>query len=276
MPSPASPLSTESSAAQVADWLDALVDDIAALNPEQRGQLWRRLQVTGLLPSVGPVTDRGRLGVARAVAEETALSPAAPPSSAPILASGGQFVSAQPPPSSAEKKTTSAQPLPESASIPLNFRPSVSGKVVLGSSKPKTEMRPHEMSPLPGQAPESPILLFVAASNPANLGHSHGSYTLAWPGRAEQVVRLRFGEQATNLTEAAYDTLIAGLEAIVARLAEGGATPTTARLHLTSDTPALLHQITGTKPCPDPLLQARRNKAQAILGQFGSWRAIDR
>ncbi len=226
----------------MADWLDALVDDIAALSPDQRSQLWRRLQVTGLLPSVGPVTDRGRLGVARAVAEEANLPPLPPLSSAPIMPSGAQFVPAQPPPSSIQKPTQPTEPLPDSAAVPLNFRPSVSGKIVLGASQPKTEMRPHEMSPLPGQAPESPILLFVAASNPANLGHSHGSYTLAWPGRAEQVVRLRFGEQATNITAAAYDTLIAALEAIVARLAEGDATPTTARLHLTSDTPALLHQ----------------------------------
>ncbi|MBP8110171.1 MAG: hypothetical protein KAZ26_22110 [Caldilineaceae bacterium] len=274
---PNAPSPPDPSANAANSWLDALVDAIADLSPAQRTRLWRRLHVTGLLPSVGPVTDRGRRGVARAVAEETILPSLPPLLSTPTAPSGVQFVPAQPPLPSSNQKPASlppktAEPLPHSASVPLTFRSSVSSKVVLGASQPQTEMRPHEMSPLPGQAPESPISLLVEAGSQSYLGMSHGVYTLNWPGRAQQVVRLRFGEQATSLTEAAYDTLIAALESILTRLADSGADPDTARLHLTSDTPALLHQLTGAWPCPDATLRRRRDTAQALLARFGAWR----
>ncbi len=76
---PNAPSPPDPSANAANSWLDALVDAIADLSPAQRTRLWRRLHVTGLLPSVGPVTDRGRRGVARAVAEETILPSLPPP-----------------------------------------------------------------------------------------------------------------------------------------------------------------------------------------------------
>lgn len=262
---PTPPIAPDPPVNAVNGWLDALVEAIADLSPDQRVRLWRRLSVAGLLPSVGAVTDRGRLDLARAVAEETAIPD---PVHVSVPPPGIQFVPAQPP----ERPVSPAKALPDTASIPMNFGAAVSGKIVLGASQPKKELSAHEMQPLPGQAPESPIRLLVEAGSQSSLGYSHGSYTLDWPGRAQQVVRLRFGDQANGLTEAAYDTLMAALDAILSRLADGGADPTTARLHLASDTPALIHQLTGTWPCPDPQLRLRRDKALDRLAKFGAWR----
>ncbi len=64
---PTPPIAPDPPVNAVNGWLDALVEAIADLSPDQRVRLWRRLSVAGLLPSVGAVTDRGRLDLARGV-----------------------------------------------------------------------------------------------------------------------------------------------------------------------------------------------------------------
>ncbi|MBK8050566.1 MAG: reverse transcriptase-like protein [Anaerolineales bacterium] len=145
------------------------------------------------------------------------------------------------------------------------------GKVVLGapSSAPETP-DPHAMSPLPGQAPERPIGLIFDGGSKGNPGFGYGSYALRWPGQAQQIVQLQFGNGVTN-NEAEYDTLIAALEAVHKRLLDGGADPATARLEIRGDSQLVINQVTGEWKCTDERMRTRRDRVRELLRTFGAW-----
>ncbi len=159
-----------------------------------------------------------------------------------------------------------ATPLPDSS-----YRSPVSGKVVVAAPTdvPRVD-DPHAMQPLPGQAPEQPIAIIFDGGSKGNPGQGYGSYTLRWPGAQPQIVRLRFGNQATN-NEAEYDTLIAALEALHKRLQDNGAAPATAKLDIRGDSLLVINQVQGTWQCKEARLQTRRDQVRKLLQAFGSW-----
>jgi ribonuclease HI len=127
------------------------------------------------------------------------------------------------------------------------------------------------MPPLPGQAPEQPIVIIFDGGSKGNPGLGYGSYALRWPGQPQQVVQLRFGDRVTN-NEAEYDTLISALEATLKRLEDSGADPATARLEIYGDSQLVVNQINGQWACNEDRLRVRRDRVLALLNRFGHWR----
>lgn len=221
--------------------LNGMIEQVRQLSPEQRRQLWRRLQVMGLLDREDLLTDRNALKIVPAVQRPAAHPPQATPATA----------------SPASHPTNDA-----------DYRSPVSGRVVVGTPKKEADVAPNAMRPLPGQAPEGPIRIFFDGGSKGNPGQGYGSYALDWPAYPRQVVRLQFGNRVTN-NEAEYDTLIAALEAVVKRLAENGANPNTAKVEVWGDSQLVINQVNGEWQSNKPELRVRRDKAQALLKQFG-------
>jgi ribonuclease HI len=232
----------------------AIIEEIAALTPDQRRQLQRRLYASGLFVPETLYADQNRLAVApalgqKAQANRRTRSRTEQESSTPTVAS------------SVTPKTHNT-----------DSRAPVSGKIVVGApnSQPR-DVDPHAMLPLPGQAPEQPIAVVFDGGSKGNQGQGYGSYALNWPGEQQQVVRLRFGNQTTN-NEAEYDTLLTALDAILKRLRDAGADPGTARLDIRGDSLLVINQVLGEWQCKEARLQSRCQQVRALLQQFGEWR----
>ncbi|MCB9140116.1 MAG: ribonuclease HI family protein [Caldilineaceae bacterium] len=129
------------------------------------------------------------------------------------------------------------------------------------------------MSPLPGQAPDKPIEVIFDGGSRGNPGQGYGSYALRWPGQAERIVQLKFGHHVTN-NEAEYDTLIAALEAILARLQDAGADPATAQVTMRGDSLLVISQVNGEWQCKEPRLQKRLTRTRELLRRFRLWSLI--
>ena len=126
------------------------------------------------------------------------------------------------------------------------------------------------MAPLPGQAPERPIAIIFDGGSKGNPGYGYGSYALRWPGQAQQIVQLQFGDNVTN-NEAEYDTLLAALEAVLKRLVDLDADPVTARLDIRGDSQLVINQVRGEWKCTEERLRVRRDRARELLQNFGHW-----
>ncbi len=230
----------------------ALIEEIEALTPDQRRQLQRRLYASGLFVPDILFSDQNRLSIAPALGEKKSANRRTRPQ---VL----QSITPVSPPAAAPPDKTA-------------YRSPVSGKVVVGApSTAPSEADPQIMSPLPGQAPERPIGVIFDGGSRGNPGQGYGSYALRWPGETQQVVRLQFGDRATN-NEAEYDTLITALEAILKRLRDAGADPSTARLDIRGDSLLVINQVQGTWQCKEARLQTRCQQARKLLQQFGEWR----
>lgn len=240
--------------------LNALAEAIQQLTPGQRRRLLRRLRASGLLDSDELLTDRERLRVAPALGMQARrrIRRAAqkPRPAAPNL------VPANPPRETA--------PVVEKSGP---YRSAVSGKVVKGAPASQAPMNPHDMAPLPGLAPEQPIVVIFDGGSRGNPGQGYGSYALRWPGQAQQIVQLRFGDRVTN-NEAEYDTLIASLEAILQRLADNGAASKTAKVEVRGDSLLVINQVKGLWEAKEARLQVRRDRVRELLDAFGSWQLI--
>lgn len=233
-----------------------IVAQIEALTPEQRRQLQRRLYASGLFVPETLSADQNRLAVAPALGGKS--QPNHQPRSRTVQ------VVATP--------VALPTPTPTIKSEAGDYRPPVSGKIVVGApTTAKAEPDPHLMPPLPGQAPEQPIGIIFDGGSRGNPGQGYGSYALDWPGEERQKVTLRFGNQHTN-NEAEYDTLIAALEAIRKRLIDAGADPKTARLDIRGDSLLVINQVQGRWQCKEERLQSRCHHVRTLLQQFGQWR----
>jgi len=236
----------------------SIVESIRALTPPQRRRLLRRLRVSGLLEPMECLTDRGRLQIAPALAyQRTPLQPETP--------------DVPPPPASTLVRPEADEPdEADRASVQADYRTPVSGKAVVGSPAEKSSDSPHEMAPLPGQAPEQPIVIIFDGGSRGNPGQGYGSYALRWPGAPQQIVRLRFGDKVTN-NEAEYDTLIAALEAVLQRLQDNRARPSTALLDIRGDSALVINQVLGEWECKEPRLKVRCERVRSLLRRFGQW-----
>jgi ribonuclease HI len=239
--------------------IEAIVEAIRQLSPEQRRRLQRRLRTSGLLAVEKFVTDRNRLQIAPALA----------------MQQPGQYNDTQP--SGAVSTTASpsmvAQTSPPTASSPSSgdYRSPVSGRAVVDAPNTLVADDPHAMLPLPGQAPEQPIGIIFDGGSRGNPGQGYGSYALRWPGLPQQIVQLRFGDRVTN-NEAEYDTLIAALEAVLKRLLDSGASPADGRLDIRGDSLLVVNQVTNQWECKESRLQVRRDRVRELLQRFGDWR----
>jgi ribonuclease HI len=242
--------------------IEAIIASIQQLTPEQRRQLQRRLRVSGLFVPEDAVTDQHRLRVAPALGLQH------PPQRAQADHAPSGAILVKPEPKQANDGT--ARPAP-SAPIPIYHSP-VSGKVVVNrpTANPSPD-DPHTMAPLPGQAPEQPVVIIFDGGSKGNPGQGYGSYALRWPGAQQQIVKLRFGNQITN-NEAEYDTLIAALEAVSKRLQDNGAAPATAKLDIRGDSLLVINQVVGKWQCKEERLQMRRERVRKLLQNFGTWR----
>jgi ribonuclease HI len=237
--------------------LEAIITAIGQLTPAERRELQRYLRVSGLLLPETAITDQARLSVAPALGtQQGAMRPVPPP--AP---------SAHKPVFPEARTTTPSLTQPIPTNPPANNKP-ISGKVVVYDPAKPTADAPHAMQPLPGQAPEQPIQIVFDGGSKGNPGLGYGSYALHWPGTPPQIVRLRFGNHVTN-NEAEYDTLIAALEAVLKRLRDQGADPTTAKLEIRGDSLLVINQVQNKWQCKEPALRRRRDQVQALLAQLG-------
>ena len=88
---------------------------------------------------------------------------------------------------------------------------------------------------------------------------------LRWPGQAQQIVQLQFGDGVTN-NEAEYDTLAAALEAVVKRLHDFKADPATARVGFRGDSQLVINQGLGEWKCREDRMRQRRDRVRALPG----------
>jgi len=238
--------------------LHEIIAAVQALSPGQRRQLYKRLRVGGLLNEDELWTDAGRLSVAPALGRRRAQwQPSHTGPSPRVLAPA-------PPSPAAHGQGSYAEE---------NYRSPVSGHVVVGAPDDNIRDDAHAMLPLPGQAPDEPIEVIFDGGSKGNPGKGYGSYAVNWPGLPQQKVRLKFGDHVTN-NEAEYDTLIAALKAILKRLLDAEADPGTARLVIRGDSLLVIKQVKGEYKCNEPRLRMRRDRAQELLRQFGSWELI--
>jgi ribonuclease HI len=245
--------------------LNALAEAIQQLTPSQRRRLLRRLRTSGLLESDEELTDRDRLRVAPALGMQARRRIRR--SSQRSRPAGPNLIPANPPREAAERET------PPIVAKSEPYRSAVSGKVVKGVPVNEAPLEPHGMAPLPGQAPEQAIVVIFDGGSRGNPGQGYGSYALRWPGQAQQIVQLRFGDRVTN-NEAEYDTLIAALEAILQRLADSGAAPKSAKVEIRGDSLLVVNQVKGLWEAKEARLQVRRDHVRELLDAFGAWQLI--
>lgn len=249
---------------QVPSKLTTIFEMIRGLTPGERRQLLRRLQASGLLDRDELLTDQNRLDIAPALGHQAVQSDvqdkvwvenesAVEPAAAPTV-------------ESVEEMVDELAPGEE-------YRSAVSGKVVMGPPSDADAEDPHAMRPVPGQAPEQPIVVIFDGGSKGNPGMGYGSYALRWPGQTEQIVQLQFGDRVTN-NEAEYDTLIAALEAVLGRLHDLGADAGSAQLTVFGDSLLVINQITGQWRCKEEHLKLRRDEAQTLLANLGNWQLI--
>ena len=235
----------------------AIIDAIEQLTPSQRRQLQRRLYAGGLFVPDTLLTDQDRLAAAPALGEnflrQREQNPS-PPNSARHPQNGQTGANAAVPILAKQNSTRSTEP--------PSYRSPISGTVVLGMPESSTqELDPHLMPPLPGQAPEQPIIMIV----------ERGTFILRWPGESPQRARLNFNVQVTD-QEARYDTLIRVIEIVQKRLSDISADAKSARLDIRSEDSLFIRQAKGEIPCDDVILRVRRNKVRELLQSFGGWR----
>ena len=153
--------------------------------------------------------------------------------------------------------------------------PAVSGRVVLGSPQHEEapELDPHDMAPLPGRAPERPIVIALRSADIEARDGAIGVYMLHWPGHRPQSVQVRFSGRP-SLEQAHYEMLETALQAVMRRLRDSQADPSTARLeiYLTSD--QLIDELIGEEPVADARLMTQHDRVVDLLDRFDDWRLL--
>lgn len=246
--------------------LETIVNLIQRLTPDARRQLLRRLRLSGLLSLDTLQTDRNRLTIAPALGEQAERTHP--------LSAEPDATRQQPTPSSNNPAPPGNPPTPLPLRMAATDAPSgrrVNGKVVIGVPDNKdTPLDPHVVAPLPGLAPEQPITIVFDGGSKGNPGLGYGSYAMRWPGQPQQIVQLQFGDGVTN-NEAEYDTLIAAIEAVLKRLRDTKADPSTANVDIRGDSQLVINQVKGEWKCSEERLRPRRDRARALLRELGHW-----
>jgi ribonuclease HI len=129
----------------------------------------------------------------------------------------------------------------------------------------QTELLPAE--PTGDWAPDY-VLVFDGGSR-GNPGWGYGSYAITRTAdRAKRLERLDLGDGYTN-NEAEYDTLIAALGDLIARIEEAGRQPGEFRLEVRGDSALAINQIDGRWKAKEPRMRERRDRCRRLVGRFG-------
>lgn len=234
--------------------IETIVEQIRQLSPAQRRILLRRLAVSGLLPGEEPVADRRRLSVAPALGV-VAMQPPSPPLPARTSAPTRAPLRVTPPPAS-------------------DAQPAIRGHVVFGAPDSEAiESPPHQMAPLPGQAPEEAIVIILRGLALPDGEVASAEYSIRWPGFAPRAVQVRFAGQPTTM-QTLYDTLEKALRAVISRLEDNQANPATAHLEIYCPSDQLIDELIGETPVADARLQTRHDRISALLDSVGEWRLL--
>lgn len=233
--------------------IEAIVELVRSLSPAQRRVLQRRLLVSGLWDKETLLTDQNRLQVAPALGmrEEGADAPTLP------------------------SRAASAQLPSPVAAMPVDtngeYRSPIRGHLIVAAPEnlesPPDD--PHNMMPLPGQAPEQPIQIVFDGGSQGNPGRGYGSYAIDWPGQPQQIIRPQFGDNVTN-NEAEYDTLIASLEMVLRKLNDQEIAPASAKVHVRGDSLLVINQVLDKWKCNEDRLRVRRDRVRSLLKRFGA------
>lgn len=111
------------------------------------------------------------------------------------------------------------------------------------------------------------VLVFDGGSQ-GNPGPGYGSYALTRQrDGAREIVHLDFDEEMTN-NEAEYESLIAGLENLIARIQRAGQDPAHFTVEVRGDSALVINQVAGTWKAKDVRMKALRGQVQALLSRF--------
>lgn len=105
-----------------------------------------------------------------------------------------------------------------------------------------------------------------------NPGPGYGSYALTRvrDGKSD-LVRLDFGRAMTN-NEAEYETLIAGLQALIERIEAAGRSPADFSVEVRGDSALVIHQVQGNWKTRDDRMRLLRNRVRELLARFKGYR----
>ncbi len=105
-----------------------------------------------------------------------------------------------------------------------------------------------------------------------NPGPGYGSYALTRvsDGKSD-VVRLDFGRVMTN-NEAEYETLTAGLQALIERIEAAGRSPADFSVEVRGDSALVIHQVQGDWKTKDDRMRLLRNRVRELLARFKGYR----
>lgn len=117
------------------------------------------------------------------------------------------------------------------------------------------------------------VIIFDGGSE-GNPGFGYGSYAVITRDGRQRVRRLDFGDDMTN-NEAEYDTLIAALEDVSARLDAAGKRPADFSLEVRGDSSLVLRQVRGDWKAKDERMRRRRDMVRSLLARFGGYRLVE-
>lgn len=117
------------------------------------------------------------------------------------------------------------------------------------------------------EGPPDYMILFDGGSQ-GNPGPAYGSYRLTRvvDGRSD-VVRLDFGRDLTS-NEAEYETLIAALEGLIARIEGTGRDPADFTVEVRGDSTLVLRQVEGSWKTKDERMRALCSRVRRLLARF--------
>jgi ribonuclease HI len=121
------------------------------------------------------------------------------------------------------------------------------------------------------QGPTDYVITFDGGAQ-GNPGPGYGSYALTRvsDGKSD-VVRLDFGRSMTN-NEAEYETLIAGLQALIERIEAAGRSPAVFSVEVRGDSALVIHQVQGDWKTKDERMRLLRNRVRELLARFEGYR----
>lgn len=125
------------------------------------------------------------------------------------------------------------------------------------------------------------VLIFDGGSNVSE-GHgmsfrhegntNYGRFAILSKAGGERIVRqFDLGENVAS-AEAAYDSLIAGLESLLANLATRGQDPAHYVLEIRGESRLIMQQLQGLWNAHGASVQERKRQALSLLNRFGSYR----
>lgn len=126
--------------------------------------------------------------------------------------------------------------------------------------------------PLPDAPPRTPSLDYILTfdgGSKGNPGWGYGSYAITRVrDGAQRLERLDLGNDYTS-NEAEYDTLIAALQDLIARIEEGGRQPQEFGLEVRGDSALVINQVQGRWQAKEPRMAERRDRCRLLLRRFG-------